>query len=162
MGTIVIDTNILAPAVVMRDKKYDKEQRKRRRKVLAFLTSVEEYKVKIGTDSKRIIESQYHAYISKDPDLQNWWGQMKTLKLVEKYVVSRRGEYPDDAGHSLDEVDKALLDVASMTDTKILVTEDSDFYQDKSLKAPHYVVEKRGVKLKKLNEAYHEVREWDP
>jgi len=49
-----------------------------------------------------------------------------------------------------------------MVETKILVTEDSDFYQDKSLESPHPVVEKRGVKLKKLSEAYREVRDWDP
>ena len=153
MCTIVIDTNIIAPSVI-------KNSGPKRRKIITYLTLLENDSVKIGVDKGGLIEKQYHKYIRQDMDLQNWWVKMQEFRLIDRYSIpkSKRGPYPDDNMHKLNEVDKMLLDIAAYVDSKILVTEDSDFYKDKTLKQPHPVVKKRGVKLKKFNESFADLR----
>ncbi len=143
MGTIVIDTNTIAFAV--RRKKENKEKGLM---ALHFLLEINWKNILIGLDRGGIIEKEYSKYIYSDYDVQIWWSVMNEKNLIYRKHLTVRGPYPSKL---LSEADKACLDRAVLTDTKVLVTEDSDFYADKSLSEPHPVVVQRGVNLLKID-----------
>ncbi len=155
MSTITVDTNIIAFAA--KREKY----REFGRDALTFLGIVKIRLIKLGVDSDGVIETEYLKHIIKNWDTRIWWNNMLAKKLVDRYSLSpkQRGPYPENREHNLSEVDKLLMDVATLTDTKILVSEDSDFYQDKSKSNPHPVVIQRGIRLKGLKAALLEVLE---
>lgn len=156
MGTIVIDTNTIAFAVHRK-----KADRKKGLMALHFLLDVKRNNIAIGLDMGGVIEKEYikHIYDKTDYDVRIWWMEMNEKNLIYRKHLTERGPYPS---KSLSEVDKACLDRAVLTDTKVLVSEDSDFYTDKSLSKPHPVVVERGVNLLKIDQAFDKIQELDP
>jgi len=144
MGTIVIDTEVIASAA------------KSNYEAFALLIEIEKRKnVLLGVDSDYIILKEYRTHIEshKSNDLIRIWFKKIYNRLYFK-SLTQRGPYPDT---NMSEVDKACLDRAAISDTKILVSEDSDFYSDKTLSAPHPEVQRRKVKLLKIREAAREI-----
>lgn len=153
MATITVDTNIMVFAAER--KKYQELGRD----ALTFLGLLKIRLVKLGVESDGVIEAEYWKYVSKNWDTRTWWNNMLARKLIDRCSLSpkQKGPYPENKEHNLSEVDKLLMDVATITDTKILVSEDSDFYWDKSKTNFHPVVIQRGIKLKSLKIALEEL-----
>ena len=153
MATITVDTNIMVFAAER------KKHQELGRDALTFLGLLKIRLIKLGVDSNGVIETEYREYISKNWDTRTWWSDMLARSLIDRYLLSpkQRGPYPENKEHNLSEVDKLLMDVANLTDTKILVSEDSDFYRDKSKTNAHPVIIQRGIKLKRLKAALDEM-----
>ena len=139
MATVTVDTCVIEFA-----KDFKKIE------AASLILLIYQKDVKIGVDIEGIIEKEYREHIRNSRALQRWWIHMENKRLIERYTVSKRGPYPP---KNLSEADKMFLDVACMTDTKIFVSEDSDFYVDKTLDEPHPVVKERGINLMKIETA---------
>ena len=154
MGTIVIDTNIVATAADRKTQPSGKSYN-----ALKLLMLVENNAIRIGIDHERIIIREYQRHIDRDRFLQVWYKKINKDKKFEVKSIKFKGPYPSQA---LSKVDKALLERAVIADTRILISEDSDFYTDKSLSEPHPVVVERGVNLLKIDQAFDKIQELDP
>ncbi|RKZ01084.1 MAG: hypothetical protein DRQ10_02805 [Candidatus Hydrothermota bacterium] len=148
MPTMTVDTWVIAKSV---EKEFSEYLKRLEAEALLNLLATRE-RWKIAVDGKGVMEKEFRKYLRKNRDRQKWWKWMMDDRKIQKFYPSKsqQGPYPE---RNLSEADKAALDVAALADTKILVTEDSDFFTDRTLKDPHPVVVQRGVIFQKVNQA---------